>query len=263
MKNGFFMVMLFGLCSHVFALNIEELIGPEQIKAMLAGEKPVSAQFKECRPSLIPRHEVLENLVTRLCKDLDPSVMIETLYLYKKPPEAENEAWSAAEEARLYNSTLALSTLAGLQYYSASRNAMRIFYERSSVIDGPVTKRPLPDPVYSRPQTELTIYANQRDSSFGDNVYQYNYYSIPSGMIFVQQNLTSLSYGIIPAVGKNKLHSAVAVLDAGNYLLVYMASMAKAASIPGMRERIGNSFANRAEAVFNWFSSQADNAFKR
>ena len=82
-------------------------------------------------------------------------------------------------------------------------------------------------------------------------------------MFFVQQNLSSLSYGIIPAIGKNKLFSVVAVLDVENHLLVYMTSMAKAASFPGIKERMGNSFANRAEAVFNWFSDQADRALKK
>jgi len=108
----------------------------------------------------------------------------------------------------------------------------------------------------------LTIYARQKDLTFGDNIYQYDYYSEPGAFIFIQQNLTSLSYGIIPAVGKNKLRSVAAVMDAGNYLLVYIASMSKAVSIPGMKERIGNSFANRSEAIFNWFSNQADKAFR-
>ena len=81
-------------------------------------------------------------------------------------------------------------------------------------------------------------------------------------MFFVQQNLTSLSYGIIPAVARNNLRSALAVLDAGDYLLVYVVSMARAASFPGVRERIGNSFANRAEAILHWFSDQADRAFE-
>jgi hypothetical protein len=30
-----------------------------------------------------------------------------------------------------------------------------------------------------------------------------------------------------------------------------------------MKERIGNSFANRAEAIFHWFSGQADKVFER
>ena len=272
---GFILTILIGLCptnTFVSGLSLEELIEPEQSRALLAGEKPVSAQFKEPKPNLIPRHEVLSGIVDKLRRDLDPSVMVETLYLYNKPlyetlsnkePLGAEEAWSAEEESRLYNGTLALSTLAGLQYYSASRGAMRIFYETSSVIDGPSTKKPLPDPVYPRPPAQLTIYARQKDSSFGDNIYQYDYFSTPGTMIFVQQNLTSLNYGIIPAIGKNKLHSVVSVMDAGNYLLVYMVSMSKAASIPGMKERIGNSFANRAEAVFRWFSNQADKAFRQ
>jgi hypothetical protein len=138
---------------------------------------------------------------------------------------------------------------------------MRTFYETSSVIDGQSTKRPIPDPVYPRPPAKLTVFARQKDLTFGDNIYQYDYYSEPGAFIFIQQNLTSLSYGIIPAVGKNKLRSAAAVIDAGEYLLVYIASMSKAAAIPGMKERIGNSFANRSEAIFNWFSTQADKAF--
>ena len=256
------LALFFGLCPIVFALNLEELIGPETSRTLLAGEKPVSAQFRECKPELIPRHEILAGFLDELYRDLNPTVMVEALYLYEKPPEAD-ETWNAAEEASLYNATLALSTLAGLQYYSASRGMMRTFYETSSVIDGPLTKRQIPDPVYTRPPEKLTIYANQRDSSFGDNIYQYDYYSVPGGMIFIQQNLSSLRYGIIPAIGKNMLHSIVAVLDAENYLLVYISSMAKAASLPGMKERISNSFANRAEAVYHWFSDQADKAFKK
>ena len=263
---GLVFTMLLGLFSAgtpVSAQSLEELLDPEEARALLAGGKPVSAQFKAPLPSLIPRHETLGAIVERLRRDLGPSVMVETLHLYYKPLEAGKEAWSAEEEARLYNGTLALSTLAGLQYYSASRGAMRTFYETSSVIDGPSTKKPLPDPVYPRPPAQLTIYARQKDSSFGDNIYQYDYYSAAGALIFVQQNLTALNYGIIPAIGKNKLNSVVAVLDAGNYLLVYMVSMSKAASIPGMKERIGNSFANRAEAVFRWFSNQADKAFRQ
>jgi len=269
MKSGapmaLVLALLFGLypmgSPGVFARSIEELAGPENTGALLAGEKPVLVQFREARPRLIPRNETLMKLVEDLHRDLNPGVMVETLNIYRKPPNAESGTWSEEERAKLYNGALALSTLTGIQYYSATRDSMRTFYEFSSVIDGPSSKKPVADPVYARPPEKITIYARQKDLSFGDNIYQYDYHSIPGGLIFIQQNLTSLSYDIIPAVGKNNLHSAFAVLDAGNYLLVYAASMAKAASIPGMRERIGNSFANRAEAIFLWFSSQADKTF--
>ena len=244
------------------AFDIESLIGSQQITALFAGEKPLLAQFGSPVPKLIPQHEVLKSLIESIRQDLNPSVMVETLHLYKKPQEAEKTAWSAEEETALYNEMLALSTLAGLQYYSATRDTMRTFYETSSVIDSPSSKKPIADPVYSEPRPALTLFARQKDLTFGDNIYQYDYYNAPGTIIFVQENLTSLTYGIIPAVGKNKLHSTVAIIDAGEYLLVYAASMAKAASIPGMKERIGNSFSNRAIAVIDWFSQRADKAFK-
>jgi len=255
------LLLVFYPLFNVLSLDLEDLIDPVQARALLSGEKPVVAQFKNLEPKLLPRNGVLNGLIYALRQDLDPNVMVETLHIYHKPPQAEKVVWSAGEEARLYNEMIALSTLAGLEYYSASRGKMRTFYETSAVIDGPATKKTIADPVYSRPPAELSIYARQKDLTFGDNVYKYDYYSVPGALIFSQENLTSLTYGIIPAIGKNKLRSVVAVLDAGNYLLVYAASMAKAATLLGMNERIGESFANRSEAVFNWFKSQADKAF--
>ena len=247
----------------ISGLSLEDLTGPELARALLAGEKPVQVQFKDPQPQLVPRNEFLNGLIERTRKDLDPGVMVETLHIYKKPAVAEKSAWSAAEETALYNEILAISTLAGLQYFSASRGEMRTFYETSSVIDGPGSKKILPDPVYRRPPSELTIYARQKDLSFGDNTYQYDYFTAPGAMVFIQQNLTSLNYGIIRAVGKNNLNSVVAIIDSGEYLVVYASSMAKAAALPGMKERIGTSFANRAEAVLHWFTDQADKAFKK
>lgn len=261
---GFLFAAMLGLASAgiVSGLDLKDLVSPEQAVSLAAGEKPVLAQFKDPRPQLLPRNSVLRELVETIRLELNPSVMVETLHIYKKPPEAGRNAWNAREEIELYNGVLALSTLAGLQYFSQSRGTMRTFYETSSVIDGPSTKKPVTDPVYARPPSALTIYSRQKDLTFGDNIYQYDYYSVPGAIIFIQQNLTSLSYGILRAVGKNNLRSIVAVLDADDYLLVYAGSMAKAASLPGMNTRIGDSFANRADAVVHWFSDRADRAYK-
>ena len=250
-----------GFCPAVSALNLTDLVGGEKASSLLAGEKLVFTQLSSPKPVFLPGHDVLKNRVEAVRRALEPGVMVETLHVYKKP--GEGKSWNGDEKVKLYNSTIALSTLAGLQYYSASRGVMRTFYESSSVIDGPSSKKPLPDPVYPLPPAELTLYARQKDLTFGDNTYRYVYYSAPDAIIFVQENLTALSAGIIPAVGKNKLRSIVAVLDAEDYLLVYAASMAKAVSLPGIKERIGNSFANRAEAIFRWFSNQADKVFLR
>jgi hypothetical protein len=253
-------------CFPLAADSLEELAGPERAAELLAGETIAEVQLKDPRPVLIPRHTGLRRLVDGIQAELEPGLFVESLYRYEKPAGVDGSGprrWTDNERTRLYNEATALSTLTGIQYYSASRKTMRVFYEYSRVIDGPDTKRALPDPVFSAVPGELRLYARQRDLTFGDNIYQYDYLAFDDALIFVQRNLTAMNAGIIPAVGKDKLRSVVAVIDAGDSLLIYAASMAKAVSLPGLGERIGNSFTNRAEAVLKWFAGRADRAFEK
>ena len=180
--RSLFLLCLMGLGSFLAAFSLEDL-SPTQAAALIAGERPVVSQFRNPQPRLLPQNETLARLVRELHQDLNPSVMVETLYIYTKPQNAEKPALSAGEKAALYNSVLALSSLAGLEYFSASRGVMRTFYEISTVIDSPTGRRPIPDPAFARPQEELTVFARQKDLTFGDNIYQYNFYSTDGAII--------------------------------------------------------------------------------
>jgi len=256
-----FLILAFCLIAvNVFPASLDDLIDSRQAAQLRSGEGSLTeVQQKNPELRLIPRHTELRRFVSEAINSLGPNIMVETLHLYQKPGAGKD--WSEAERTGLYNQLLALSTLTGIQYYSASRKAMRTFYESSQVIDGPDTKKPIPDPAYPGPLSSLTIFARQKDLTFGDNIYRYDYRATADAIFFMQENLTSLNYGIIPAVGKNRLRSTVAVIDCGNYLLIYAASMAKATALPGMGERIGASFGNRAEAVLKWFTTRAAGVF--
>lgn len=245
----------------VFSLSLNDLIDSKRVALLLDQGTLTEVQLKVPQPLLIPWYPFVQNLVTGTMRNLEPSFFVETLRLYKKPAGSALPVWSNAERRSLFNEILALSTLAGLQYYSSTRKTMRTFYETSWVIDGPDTKQPIQDPFYRDPPQEVVFYARQKDLTFGDTIYQYTYYAQPEGLVFIQQNYTSLTVGIIPAVGKDKLRSVVAAIDAEEYLLVYIASMAKAVSFPGINQRVGNSFSTRADAIFQWFTAQADKAF--
>jgi hypothetical protein len=200
--------------------------------------------------------------VSDLQSRLEPNILVENLTLYRKPPQQEGIAnWSEDEQIGLLNQLLALSTLAGIEYYSESRKTMRVFYETSQVIDSPATKRPLPDPVYSTLPDSLVLYAQQKDLTFGNNVYSYTFQTGADTILFVQENLTIMNTGIIVAVGRNKFRSMIAIIDAGDSLLIYAAAMAKAASLPGIGDRIGASFTNRAKAILQWFAGRAGRVF--
>jgi len=130
------------------------------------------------------------------------------------------------------------------------------------VIDNPRNRNPLPDPTFATPPETLVLYARQRDLTFGDNTYRFDYRAGTDFFLFAQENLTSMSVGIIPVIGRNRFQMVVAVIDAGDSLLIYAAAMARASALPGMGDRVGNSFNNRLQAVLQWFSEHADGVFR-
>ena len=259
--NLFLIFHIFHAPAPAYTAPLGALLDAERVSGLFNAGTITEIQFKAPTPRLVPRHEAARMLLEAALNEVGPSFFVESLYLYKKPPQAATGLWSENERRSLFNHVLALSTLRGIQYYSSSRKAMRTFYELSTVIDGPDTRRPLADPAGVGLLPVFTLYARQKDLTFGDNIYKYTYHNLPDALVFVQRNETALSMGIIPAVGKGNLRSLVAVIDAEAYLLVYLSSMAKAASLPGMNQRVGQSFSTRADAVSRWFTGQADKAF--
>jgi hypothetical protein len=257
-----FVLLVFGIITQpLFGSSLEDLVGAERAAILRAANGPISGlQQKTPSPRLMPRHEGLGRFIAEVQDSLDPNLFVESISLYRRSSAAR---WSETEQTSLFNQLVALSTLEGIQYYSESRKTMRIFYESSQVIDGPVGKNPLPDPVYRTLPDSLVLYARQKDLTFGENLYSFRYRTGDDFIFFVQENLTPMNAGIIPVVGKNKCRTIVAIIDAGDSLVVYSAAMAKAASIPGMGDRIGASFTNRINAVFQWFTKRADRVFQK
>jgi len=261
-KRLFISIFIFSfLIPCVFSVPLESLIPSAYADRLRSsGEILIETQLRNPTPNLLPQNSELRQLTANAMGALNPNMLVEALYLYKKPVafHTDSGSWDGGQRTRVFNQMTALSTLTGIQYFSASRNAMRVFYEYSAVIDSPTTKKPLPDPVYAQPPASLTIYARQKDLTFGDNIYRYEYAAAGDAVFFTQENVTALNYGIIPAIGRGNLRSILAVIDCGDSILIYAVSMAKAASVPGMQSRVGNSFTNRAEAVLKWFTGRLD-----
>jgi hypothetical protein len=256
-----FFVVTAAVLPPLFGSSLEELVGAERAALLRTATGPISGlQQKTPSPRLLPRHEGLARFIVEVQDSLDPNLFVESISLYRRPSA---ERWSETEQISLFNQLIALSTLEGIQYYSESRKTMRVFYESSQVIDDPVGKNPLPDPVYRTLPDSLVLYARQKDLTFGENLYRFSYRTGDDFIFFVQENMTPMNAGIIPVVGKNKCRTIVAIIDTGDSLVVYSAAMAKASSIPGMGDRIGASFTNRINAVFQWFTRRADGVFQK
>ena len=250
----------------IYAVPLENLVSAahvQQLRNASAGRDRnnliIQTHFNNTAPVLMPRNNELQRIVTDARNTLNPNILVESLCLYKKPAQYHTTAdiWNNTQKTGVFNQMLAISTLTGIQYYSSSRSETRTFYEYSSVIDGPQTKRPLNDPVFIHPAS-LTLYARQIDLTFGDNIYSYDYVSSRDAVIFTQENVTALTVGILPVIGKGNLRSVMAVMDCGDSILIYAISMVNAFSVPGLRDRISNSFNSRADAILKWFSDRLD-----
>jgi len=252
-------IYFFLLATPVFGASLEELVDRGLAASLKAAPEPLTElQMKNPGPKLLPRHRELQRFVNETFRSLEPNILVETLSLYQRPQSSRQNAnpvagWSRDEQTGLFNRLTAISTLTGIEYYSASRKAMRVFYESSTVIDDPARKKPLPDPSFTVLPNSHVLYAQQKDLTFGDNIYRFEYRTGADIIFFSQENLSSMNAGIIPAIGKNKFRTVMAVIDTGDTLLVYAAAMAKTASIPGMGDRIGSSFTNRIKAILKWF----------
>ena len=260
-KSVFFFFIFSFITYGVFAAPLDNLVSANYAARLRSNDSLImETQLRNPVPALIPRNNALQQFITGIRNDINPNMIVETLYLYRKPVNFHSSSnnWDSRQKTGIFNQITALSSLTGIQYFSASRGAMRTFYEFSSVIDGPQTKNPLPDPVYTQPPQTLTLYARQKDLTFGDNVYKYDYINTTETVFFSQENITALTYGIVPAIGRSNLRSVIAVFDCGDSILIYAISMARAVSLPGMGDRVSNSFSTRAEAVLDWLKGRLD-----
>jgi hypothetical protein len=229
---------------------IAELL-PEGTTAEIASAGKVTRVSQEASLALLPRDQASGELRSSL-EAQKPSVVVEALFVLKRPAPAD----ASAELAAIYGLLRSVGSLEGIQYWSASRKAWRTFYAESYRIDGPETKKRLPDlpaPTPPLPASE-TLYAFQRDLSFGSNVYRYDFKAFSGSVSLEQRNLTKMSYGLLPVLGEQGLSTRILVIQAKDGLLFYALSSAQTPSVSMLRGKLQDSFGNRAEALFKWFS---------
>ena len=218
--------------------------------ALLSENRVVVFDFESPDISLAP--SLLAPNIDALIEQGDSGVTVEGLFFI---PLTQNKQRQITP-LTIYNITRAVSTLEGIEYYSASRERYRIFYEESYVIDSPKQRNRVDDPLVAQIPLANTQYLRQRDSSFGTNTYraQYTHRDGITAMEIV--NLTTMRYAIFPLVQPEGLHTLFAILPTDKGILFYGVSLVGVKNLFGFEDRVVNSFTNRLKAVFNWFESQ-------
>jgi hypothetical protein len=250
------------LCGDVWAVPLAELAGERTAALVAGGALSAGSYGRQAALELVPAHTKLALLLENRVAGLKPNVVSEALRLYKKPAGAQKPVWSERERAALYNQTLALSTLSGIEYFSRRRKRMHTLYEYSYIINNMDEKIRQADPVFAAPPDELTVFARQKDTKFGDNFYTLTY-TCGKEMIFIaQENIRPMSLAFVPVVDAGALCSYIALFDADDYILIYAVSIVKTiAVLPGLVSQMNTSINNRVEALLSWFETRAAAAY--
>lgn len=218
----------------------------------------ISDQVDELK--LVPEVEELSGRVRSRIGELDARILVESV---RQIPIENVSRADPEEEAVVIGRILrAVSTMEGIEYYSESRGHYRTLFERSTRIENPENRRPLqdtqPDSIPDREQ----MYVLQEDGTFGENVYNFEYESLESGMLLVMTNETRLSWGILPALGTNDLRLIFAAVPTKEGILFYGLAGVDIPTVLGMGNRIGISFENRVNALSDWFEAELEESLQ-
>lgn len=154
---------------------------------------------------------------------------------------------------KLYDILTDVESMEGIEYYSASRDSMRVLFTQSYFVRSPQNLERI------KPESESTIppdqsfWLFQQDQTFGKNIYSMNLLQSSRTIHMQMQNNSTVNYGIFPAIREQnmKIHMTVHVLEEG--IAIFSSIRALPVISLGLESRIQSSMENRLIAITNWF----------
>ncbi len=210
---------------------------------------------KKTNLELLPDLPIRED-IRRSVRELEPRIGMEALFLAPLPDPSASEAEKALY---IYNTMLSVSTMQGINYYSASRERDRLLFARSHFVASVENEAPIPDPRVTVIPERLDMTVLQEDLTFGENFYGMRYIARGDAVLVTMENLTVMKYGIFPVLKKQNLQIYLIAVPLDRHVLFYGGFGAKVPAIPFLEEKAKNSFYNRIVALYRWFGTQLNN----
>lgn len=249
-RKLFLLIICFTLITisagHVFSQN---LISPELVKLLEENGEIIESNFDNAELKLVPDLYNAPRLRGDI-EELDPSLIIEVLYMQDIPETlTENDSL----DLFIYNTLRNISSMEGIEYWSNSKDKMRILFEESYRVEEFKSKDPAADKFVTSIPFFDRIICFQKDSTFGKNYYELEYEYSDSIVSLRYMNLDSMYYSIIKAVSKENLVMHFVIFRENEKLFVYSICAADVASLFGMKKKAQASFYERLKAIRTWF----------
>ncbi|TVR56471.1 MAG: hypothetical protein EA426_13530 [Spirochaetaceae bacterium] len=217
------------------------LFPPDTHRALEAGEL-IERFFTSGTPALAPASPAGDRIRAAI-EDNRPRFGVEVLGRFEAVEAGGLE---------IYNALLAVSSLEGITYHSASRDTGRTFYHESYAVDS--RRNRIDDPVAVRVPDSREVAVFQRDATFGGNYYVYRYSFTGDTITLTATNTSTMTYGILPLIRSGNFTTHVVVLIEPDAVVFYGVGAVRTLPVFGMEDRVSASFASRIRAIYSWFS---------
>ncbi len=199
--------------------------------------------------------EVIDDL-----RGQDSTIGVEALFRINLPA-ALAEKDGEERDLAIFNILNRVSTLSGIEYYSASRERMRTLFAEVYRVEKEGSKKALPDREFDSVPALQEDILFQEDLSFGKN-YVRNRCLYRDGRFLLQvRNLSTMWYFILPLVRPENFRMDLLIIPQEDHLVFYGASSVDSASLFGIEKSKKDSFYNRIKAMQGWFSGQLEMDF--
>ena len=224
----------------------ERLVADGDLRHTFRGSEPLD---------LLPALE-RSGEVAAAVRNLQPTVGVEYILLYRPSRGVLDDP---EYHMRLYRTLTGISTLAGIEYYSASRERMRVYFHEAYAIASPEEKERIPDPVFTRIPEEYRLHGFLDDSSLGKYVAEIRYEYDEKSLIMSITNVTSISQLLVPIVKPGEIRTFVALVPLDDMVVFYGLVYVRMLNLFNLAEKKTESFYNRLIALFQWFRANLVN----
>ena len=225
--------------------NAESLDADGELRHTFRGAEPLE---------LLPALKQSDAVVTDV-RELEPTVGVEYILLYRPSREVLDDP---DYHLRLYRTLTAISTLTGIDYYSASRERMRIYFHEAYAIASPEEREKIPDPSFTRIPEEYRLHGFLHDSSLGKYVAEIRYEYDEKSLVMSITNVTSIKQLLIPIVKPGEIRTFVALVPVGDMVVFYGLAYVRMFNLFNLAEKKTESFYNRLIALFRWFRNNLE-----
>lgn len=230
-----------------------------EAKDTLLGEREYTRYFYDnSPPHLFPEiPQKMKTILLDLIKKNEVNLGVESIFILDTPGLVPDSETGISEKKLLgiYNTLRSVSTLSGIEYYSASRKKMRTLFKRAFFINGPDNLEILPDVLVQKIPEESAVYLFQEDLTFGNNiseaVYRFNSPIISLSLT----NLTTMKYALLPFIREQGMQTHLIVIPLKDSIVFYGYIGVNTFHLLGLEKMKKSSFYNRLKALYNWFSA--------